>query len=316
MKSTVIGTGKDTGPHAVYPGLPATKRALRNRARLTLLGCWLTIAAILAAIGYFSGLWWLPVAILGVQVVVLAFLANKHVKGGRKRLRMEGVHPVTQRTQPVLYALIEDVTQRMGMEMPPTWIIEDREPNAFATMTGWRTYTFVITTGYLSLATAEQTRGVIGHELGHILNKDMLLKFFVRASSGAQFLRSPKEKTPSYVRDRRPVIVRIASSIWSVFATVTSLIAKIIEKSVSRSRESLADLTAAEALGGPESMIAACRFLLQVEESRRQGRMHATSRIADLGQSHPYTDKRIILLQDTCGEQASRLTPRAADRLP
>ncbi len=314
MRSSVIGRSPKVGPHAVFSGLPRVRRRLRWRARVVLATIWLANAGLLGGLWFVTGWWWLSAGLVVFWLLMTVRILHRGLRSGRVFLRADGIHPVTARTQPTLNALVEDVSSRMGVRPPPAWVLEDRQPNAFAMPTGWRTRAIVFTTGWLETSTAYQTRGVIAHELAHVLNRDTTLRIVLDASSNAAWLG--KRRSPDPYAYRKPSGFAAVKQSFDVLLGVVRVSLVMVTAMVSRSRESLADLTAAEALGGPQAMIASMRHILDIEQAQRQGYAQQRSRARTATSSHPYTRKRIRLLLRACEQQASVLPSDASTRSP
>src|SRR5215831_304835 len=86
--------------------------------------------------------------------------------------------PVTPEENPDVYArvypLVQGLTQRMGLPMPKLWLIPEAQPNAFATGRNPSHASVAFTEGILSLMTDRELEGVVAHELGHVLHRDIL----------------------------------------------------------------------------------------------------------------------------------------------
>src|SRR5690348_3341282 len=89
-----------------------------------------------------------------------------------------GAQPVTPQENPEVYArvypLVQGLSQRMGLPMPKLWLIPDASPNAFATGRNPQHASVAFTEGILSLMTNRELEGVVAHELGHVLHRDIL----------------------------------------------------------------------------------------------------------------------------------------------
>lgn len=296
------------GPHATFPDLKNQKRKIIRQGRIIFVLVILLLIAIFFGLWKITGLWQVPAILFTLQILISFILMKSSFRAVRKMLNSDGIHPVTNRTQPALYAIVEDVSERMGMATPPVWIIEDPTPNAFAAPTGWKKNVIIFHTGWLAIGNAEQTRGVVGHELGHVANGDSLRKGLLSNTSGSSLLsifQAEENGRKKYPPD--PVWKQLLTGAGIIIAKINRLIMFLFLLPFSRSRESLADLTAVEALGGPGSTLAASRLMLEVEQAARQG--YASAAKKTFSSTHPHTKNRIKLVLKTCGKQASRLEP-------
>src|SRR5580700_2526586 len=93
-------------------------------------------------------------------------------------LAMYSAQPVTRQENPEVYArvfpLVQSLTQRMGVPMPKLWLIADPSPNAFATGRNPQHASVAFTEGILGLMNDRELEGVVAHELGHVLHRDIL----------------------------------------------------------------------------------------------------------------------------------------------
>ncbi|MCB4743369.1 MAG: zinc metalloprotease HtpX [Sulfurovum sp.] len=146
-----------------------------------------------------------------------------------------------------LYGIVERLTQRAGLPMPTLYIIPEQQPNAFATGRDYEHAAVAVTEGLLQLLTEEEVEGVIAHELSHIKHYDMLIGTVTATIAGAvAMLAQFGMFFGGGDRDRPNPIVMI------VLMVVMPLVATIIQMTVSRNREYMADEGAARITGHPE----------------------------------------------------------------
>lgn len=290
------------GRHTWFQGADRYERRLRRRFWITLAITWGGIVAGIAALWVYVA-WWAAVALVVVQTIGLSIGMWENLRGGRSLLDVEGIHPITERTQPALWRLANDVAVSMGVTLPPLYIIESRSPNAFAAPAGLRKRYLVFTTGWLATADAQQTRGVMAHELAHVLNNDSLIMAILlgtyRGLHGAASRAQAAERPRGYRRSH-PVSETLAG-----LGRAVAVIFGLTFRSVSRSREALADLTAARRLGGAEPMVACLRLLLSEAMLARRGEAHG--KLPEKFSTHPATDHRVQALLDICWHQATRI---------
>jgi heat shock protein HtpX len=161
-------------------------------------------------------------------------------------LSMAGAREVDEKDAPQLYHLLENLCITVGMPMPKLYIINESQPNAFATGRDEKHAVIAVTSGLMNRLEKIEIEGVLAHELAHIKNKDMLLQTVVVVMAGLItivsdfFLRSMmwggdnrENKNPIFL------ILAIAGAILAPLA------ATIIQLSISRKREFLADATGA-----------------------------------------------------------------------
>src|SRR5213082_2848953 len=93
--------------------------------------------------------------------------------------------PVTREELPRVYQVVERMTQRIGLPMPKIYVIPSDSPNAFATGRNPRNASIAVTQGILNLLNDEELEGVLAHELGHVRNRDILIRSIAATLAGA-----------------------------------------------------------------------------------------------------------------------------------
>jgi heat shock protein HtpX len=217
--------------------------------------------------------------------------------------------PVTETENPEAYhrvaPIVRGLAQRMGLPMPKLWLIPDDSPNAFATGRNPSHASVAFTAGILRLMNDNEIEGVVAHELGHVLHRDILI------SSVAGMLAAAITMIARMAfwfggrgddEDRGNPIAAIAMMILAPFA------AMLIQMAISRSREYDADAASAKYVGSPYPLIGG---LQKLETWSKQIPMDASPATAHMfiikpftGQSamrlfstHPSTEDRIARLQ-------------------
>jgi len=146
-----------------------------------------------------------------------------------------------------LYDMVDRLTERAGLPMPQLYIIPDSVPNAFATGRDYDHSAVAVTEGLLDLLDMEEVEGVIAHELSHIKHYDMLIGTVSASIAGAiAMLANFGMMFGGNDRERVNPIVMIALMV------IMPMVATIIQMSVSRSREFMADEGAGRLTGHPE----------------------------------------------------------------
>ena len=100
-------------------------------------------------------------------------------------LMMYRAKQVTRAQEPALYEMVEGLAQRAGIPMPRLYIIPDSSPNAFATGRDPSHAAVAVTKGILKLLSPQELKGVLGHELAHVLNRDILISTIAATMAGA-----------------------------------------------------------------------------------------------------------------------------------
>ena len=221
---------------------------------------------------------------------------------------------VDESEAPELYAIVRDLAERAGLPTPRVAIIPSETPNAFATGRDPKHAVVAVTTSLLKLLNRDELEGVIGHELTHVKNRDMLIGTFAAAMAGAIIQLAYWARWIAIFggfgddRDGDNVIVAI------LIAILAPIAAMLIQAAVSRSREFLADEGGARLSGKPQALASA---LMKIEGAVRYRPMRegnpATAHmfiinpfrgmsIANLFSTHPPTEARIERLRKIAEE--------------
>ncbi len=200
------------------------------------------------------GLGWFISFLLETQVIVwvaviFAVLINffAYWYSDKIVLKMSGAKPIEKSDNPELYRILENLSITAGLPMPKLYIINEPQPNAFATGRDPKHGVIAVTTGLLEKLEKAEIEGVLAHELAHIGNRDVLLStiivilvgmvvimtdFFFRVSLGGGRNSSGK----------LAVVMIVISLVLMILAP---LFAQIMKMAISRKREFLADSSGA-----------------------------------------------------------------------
>ena len=117
--------------------------------------------------------------------IALAMNLFAYWNADRMVLAMYGAQPVDEGAAPQLYATVRELTQRAGLPMPKVYIIDNDQPNAFATGRNPQHAAVAVNTGLLNLLSPEEVAGVLSHELAHVRNRDSLTMTMTAVIAGA-----------------------------------------------------------------------------------------------------------------------------------
>jgi len=222
-------------------------------------------------------------------------------------LRMYNAQPVTREQLPRAYAVVERMTQRLGLPMPKIYVIPTEAPNAFATGRNPKHASVAVTHGILQLLNDDELEGVLAHELGHVKNRDILTSSIAATLAGAIVLLARMTWWADIfggfgagARDRR------GGGISALFMLILAPIAAtLIQLAVSRSREYEADATGAHITGNPYALASALEKLDAYSKRMPMLGSPSTAHLfivqpllsggdfANLFSTHPPTTKRI-----------------------
>lgn len=222
----------------------------------------------------------------------------------------------------ILTNVVAEMAIAAGLPAPRLYVIDDPDPNAFATGRDPRHAAIAVTTGLLATMTREELQGVIAHEMAHIRNHDIRVMTVVAALLGAVLLLADWAARLRLRGGRRdgdrdgglPAPVRLVLlTVWLLAVTLAPLVGRMLAMAVSRSREYLADAAGAEltrhplglaralrklqAAAGPTRRIARGTAHLCITDPLNRPVNELEGRLADLLATHPPIEARIARLE-------------------
>ncbi len=225
-------------------------------------------------------------------------------------LRMHGAQQVDARGAPGLYATVARLAEQAQLPMPRVYIMQNDQPNAFATGRNPQNAAVAVTTGLLQRLDDREVAGVLAHELAHVKNRDTLTRTITATLAGAIGMLGNFAFFFMGSRDSRN------NPLGAVGALVAMLVAPIaamlVQFAISRSREYEADRTGAEISGDPMSLASALAKIhntaLRVDNPAAEANpatahlfiinpLHARA-VDGLFSTHPSTENRIRRLQE------------------
>lgn len=177
-------------------------------------------------------------------------------------LAMTRARPIEKKDNPELYRLVENLCITAGLPLPKIYIIEEAQPNAFATGRDEKHAVVAVTRGLLEKLERVELEGVIAHELSHIGNKDMLLQTIVVILVGivailSNFFLRISFRGGMRRRDSRSSAGLILVIFGLIAAILAPIAARLIHFAISRKREFLADASGALLTRYPEGLVRA-----------------------------------------------------------
>jgi len=165
-------------------------------------------------------------------------------------LRMSNAQEVGPNEAPELYGIVQELAQRAGLPMPRVYVIDEEQPNAFATGRNPENAAVAATTGLLRHLSREEVAGVMAHELSHVRHRDTLIMTIAATLSGAIGMLASFGGMMGGGRDSdgRPLVNPIVAIAAMILAP---LAAALVQMAISRGREYEADRMGAEISGQP-----------------------------------------------------------------
>lgn len=248
----------------------------------------------------------------------------------------ERVDPQTQNPKErQLINIVEELAVATSLPIPPVYILEAQEINAFAAGTSPDNAAVTVTRGCLNLLNRDELQGVLAHEFGHIYHKDMtigmrvaamIMGFFIITYIGLRLLESASYSRREDDEDRKggnPML--IVALILLVAGSITWFFGSILQAMVSRQREYLADASSVQYTRNPHGIANALRKIAQanVADMPRNGQPFAhlyfnehESFWSRLFSTHPPIEERIAAIESGEYEAGQTLFPESKNHSP
>jgi heat shock protein HtpX len=178
-------------------------------------------------------------------------------------LAMNKAREVSEAEAPDLHQLVANLAARAGLPKPRIYVVDNPTPNAFATGRNPEHAAVAVTTGIMRALNREELEGVLGHELGHIKNRDILISSIAAVMAGAISYLATMAQWAMIFGGGRGSDDEGGSNplVMLVMMIVAPLAASMIQMAISRSREYIADASGAEICGNPRALASALEKL-------------------------------------------------------
>ncbi len=223
-------------------------------------------------------------------------------------LRMYGAHEVTEAQAPELFQMVRRLAQKAGMPMPKVYIIDEDQPNAFATGRNPKHAAVAVTRGIMRILSHDELTGVIGHELAHVKHRDILISTIAATIAAAiSFLAQMAQWAAIFGHrgDNEEGGNPIAALVMMIVGPIAAL---LVQMAISRSREYAADEGGARLAGNPRFLASALRKLHMASQQIPMHANPATSHmfivnplsgggLLKLFSTHPPMEERVARLE-------------------
>jgi heat shock protein HtpX len=227
-------------------------------------------------------------------------------------LSMHGAREVDQRAAPVLVGIVAELANRAGLPMPRVYLMDNPQPNAFATGRNPRHAAVAVTTGLVNALSREEVAAVISHELAHVRNHDTLLMTVTATIAGAISMLA--QFGMFFGGGRRNGGMGLVGTLAMIM--LAPLAAMLVQMAISRTREYAADNTGARISGDPQSLAsalakidAAAHEIENVPAEENPATAHlfiinplSGQRMDNLFSTHPATQNRIAALEELAAQ--------------
>jgi heat shock protein HtpX len=257
----------------------------------------------------------------GGAIIALAIAAATNLfaywNSDRMVLSMYGAHEVDQHTASELVGLVATLAARAGLPMPRVFLMDNPQPNAFATGRNPENAAVAVTTGLVQSLSREELGGVIAHELAHVKNHDTLLMTITATIAGAISMLAQFGMFFGGHRDNNNGPGIIGSIVMMILAPLGAM---LVQMAISRTREYAADNLGARIVGQPMWLASAlvkiadaAHEIPNMEAERNPATAHmfiinplSGHGVDNLFSTHPSTENRIAELQRLAAELGTR----------
>jgi heat shock protein HtpX len=223
-----------------------------------MFGNWLKTSILMAAIVALFGL--IGAALGGANGMIIALLFAAVMNVGaywfsdKVVLSMYHAKEVDETSSPQFYHMIQELSRNAGLPMPKVYIIDEAQPNAFATGRNPEHAAVAATTGILRMLSERELRGVMSHELAHVKHRDTLISTISATIAGAISAIAQFAIFFTGGRDNERGVHPVVAILIMLFAPIA---AALIQMAISRAREFEADRGGAEISRDPEALASA-----------------------------------------------------------
>ncbi len=256
-------------------------------------------------------------------VIALAMNAFSYWNSDKVVLRLYGAKEVDGSSAPEYYGVVRELAQRAGLPMPRVYVMENPQPNAFATGRNPSHAAVCASTGLLQALSRDELAGVMAHELSHIRNRDTLIMTVAATIGGAiSMLAQYMQFGLLFGGNRDRGALGAVGALAAII--VAPLAAMLVQMSISRSREYSADRSGAMICGHPLWLASALakieRYAHQIPNEEAES-VPATAHmfiinplsgrgLDNMFSTHPNTENRIAALEEMARESGQTAGPR------
>lgn len=285
-----------------------------TRNNIKAVGLMGIMAAFLLAVG------WLLAYLTGMRsfIVIAGIIAVVNIgisywNSAAMALRSMNAQPVTEEELPQVYAIVRELSSAANQPMPAIYVAPTAMPNAFATGRNPQNAAVCVTQGVLALLNEDELRGVLGHELSHVYNRDILTSSI--ASGMASIITSLGQMFMFSSVDRRSGGGGVGLIAGMLFSFLGPMAASMIQMGISRTCEFEADYDGATLTGDPLALASALQKIsggiAANPMSKNQKILNISSsmisnpfNLANMYSTHPPVQERVARLEEMAQQMA------------
>jgi heat shock protein HtpX len=212
-------------------------------------------------------------------------------------LRMYGAQPIEESQAPRLYAMVRRLATRAGIPVPRIYVIPIDTPNAFATGRNPEHAAVAVTEGIMRILDDEELEGVLGHELSHVTNRDILISTIAATLAGAITYLAHMAQWAAFWGGGRDDDEQGSNPVAMIaLAMLAPIAAMLVQLAVSRAREFQADASGARLAGRPWPL---AKALEKLEVASRVDPMPANPATAHMFIVNPLSGQSLMRLFST-----------------
>jgi heat shock protein HtpX len=219
-------------------------------------------------------------------------------------LRMHGAREVSAAEAPEFHAIIAELARNAGLPMPRVYIMDNPQPNAFATGRNPENAAVAATTGLLAMLNRDELAGVMAHELAHVRNRDTLVMTMTATLAGAISMLANFGFFFGGGRGRNNPLGFIGTLAIIIMAPLAAM---LVQMAISRTREYGADRGGAEISGKPLALASALAKIAGAAQRIGNGTAEANPATAHLFIINPLSGERMDNLFSTHPDTANRI---------
>lgn len=237
-------------------------------------------------------------------------------------LKLYRARPVSESEAPGVYGMVQELAAGAGLPTPRVYVVDDDTPNAFATGRNPENAVVAVTTGIVRTLSPRELRGVLGHELAHIKDRDILISSVAATLAGAIMVLASMARWTMFFGgsddEEGGGLGIVGVLLMSILAPIGAM---LVQMAVSRSREYLADKEGAEMARDPEALASALTRLQEANQRKPMNHVQPQTAhlcivnplsgggLAGLFSTHPPMNERVARLRAMAGKGGYQTPP-------